>query len=273
MFRMAAHQCLRRSLAVLLALARLAAPALAQQDNGDNSEQALATQLSNPVSDLISVPFQNNFDFGGNSSTQMRWLMNVQPVVPFKLNDDWSLITRTILPIQFREQPSPRADLFGLGDTTESLFLSPRGSGVIWGVGPIIGIPTATESALGAGKLSFGPTAVALKQESGWTYGMLANQLWSVAGHDRRPAVNATFLQPFLAHNWPNGFGLTLNTETTYDWTAGAATVPINLIASQVLKLGAQPISVQAGIRYYAARPTGGADWGLRLALVLLFPK
>ena len=262
-----------RTIIALLVLAAFSAPGFAQQEHSDNSEQALATKLSNPVSDLISVPFQNNFDFGSNSSTQMRWLMNVQPVVPFTLNNDWDLITRTIMPIQFREQASPRDDLFGLGDTTESLFLSPRGGSVIWGVGPIIGLPTATDSGLGAGKLSFGPTAVALKQEAGWTYGMLANQLWSVAGHELRPPVNATFLQPFVARNWPNGFGLTLNTETSYDWTAGQATVPINLVASQVMKIGAQPISVQAGIRYYAARPDGGPDWGLRLAVVLLFPK
>ena len=187
-----------------------------------------------------------------------------QPVVPFTtLNNDWDLIrTRTIIADPIPPSRLRRATTFSSAsaDTTEDLFLSPRGGSVIWGVGPIIGLPTATDSGLGAGKLSFGPTAVALKQEAGWTYGMLANQLWSVAGHELRPPVNATFLQPFVARNWPNGFGLTLNTETSYDWTAGQATVPINLVASQVMKIGAQkndPACRQA-CRYYAARPDGG---------------
>jgi hypothetical protein len=244
-----------------------------QQPGSGQSEGDLAQQLSNPVANLISVPFQNNFDFGSNSSTQTRWLMNVQPVIPFTLNQNWNLITRTIMPIQFREMASPTNDLFGLGDTSESLFLSPRGGSIIWGVGPIVQLPTATETLLGSGKFSMGPTGVILRQDKGWTFGMLANQLWSVAGHDNRAAVNATFLQPFLAYNWPSGFGLTVNTETTYDWAAGQATVPFNFFASQVMKLGDQAVSLGAGIRVYAARPAGGPDWGLRLTATLLFPK
>ncbi|HEY1982000.1 MAG TPA: transporter [Xanthobacteraceae bacterium] len=261
------------SLCILAIYLAFAAPCRAQNADGGESEADLANQLSNPVASLISVPFQNNLDFGSNSSTRIRWLMNVQPVIPFTLNQNWNLITRTIMPVQFREMGSPTDDLFGLGDTSESLFLSPRGGSIIWGVGPIVQVPTATETALGSGKLSMGPTAVVLQQNSGWTYGVLANQLWSVAGHDKRPGVNATFLQPFLVYNWKSGFGLGLNTETTYDWNAGQATVLINVFATQVLKIGTQPISIQGGVRYYAARPNGGPDWGLRLALVLLFPK
>jgi hypothetical protein len=251
------------------------APALAQQAQDQGSAQELANQVSNPVANLISLPFQNNFDFGSNSSTQMRWTMNVQPVIPFALNENWNVITRTIMPINFREMASPADDLVGLGDTSESLFLSPRSSpgGIIWGVGPIVQIPTATETLLGSGKWSAGPTLVVLQQQSGWTYGLLTNQLWSIAGHGNRAAVNATFLQPFLAYNWPSGFGLTVNSETTYDWTAREATVPFNFVASQILKIGGQAISFGAGVRYYAARPTGGPDWGLRLTATLLFPK
>jgi hypothetical protein len=264
---------MKTPLIVAAALILAARPAFAQQDQSD--VQDLANQVSNPVASLISVPFQNNFDFGSNSSTRMRWTMNVQPVIPFALNDHWNLITRTIAPIAFREMASPAGDLFGLGDVSESWFFAPRSSsgGIIWGVGPIVQIPTATESLLGSGKWSAGPTLVVLQQQRGWTYGLLTNQLWSFAGRSHRSAVNATFLQPFLAYNWPSGFGLSVNSETTYDWTAGQATVPLNFMASQVLKIAGQPISLGAGIRYYAARPDGGPDWGLRLTATLLFPK
>jgi hypothetical protein len=262
-----------KRLLIAAALILAGAPALAQQ--GQSDVQDLANQVSNPVASLISVPFQNNFDFGSNSSTQMRWTMNVQPVIPFALNENWNLITRTIAPISFREMGSPTDDLFGLGDTSESWFFSPHSApgGLIWGFGPIFQVPTATESLLGSGKWSAGPTLVLLQQQRGWTYGLLTNQLWSFAGRSNRAAVNATFLQPFIAYNWPSGFGLTLNSETTYDWTAGQATVPFNFNASQVMKIGGQAISLAAGVRYYAARPDGGPDWGLRLTATLLFPK
>ena len=126
-----------------------------QQPRSGQSEGDLAQQLSNPVANQISVPFQNNFDFGSNSSTQTRWLMNVQPVIPFMLNQNWNLITRTIMPIQFREMASRTNDLFGLGDTSESLFLSPRGGSIIWGGSPIVQLPTATDGRLGSGKFSW----------------------------------------------------------------------------------------------------------------------
>jgi hypothetical protein len=260
--------------AIAASLTTLIATSTQAQGQDGKSEGDLAQQLSNPVASLISVPFQNNIDFGP-SSTRLRYTMNVQPVVPFALSSEWNLITRTILPIQFREMAFPTDDRFGLGDLTESLFFSPRSAsgGVIWGIGPIVQIPTATESALGSGKWSLGPTAVLLRQQGGWTYGMLTNQLWSVAGPSHRADVNATLLQPFLAYNWKSGFGLTVNTETSYDWTAGEATVPLNFVASQVLKLGGQPVSLQAGFRYYPVHPAGGPEWGLRLTATFLFPK
>jgi hypothetical protein len=268
-------------LITILAVAPLAARAEDSSVNlnaaapGPDSDAALAKQLQNPVAALISVPFQNNVDFGIGANKVDRYLLNIQPVIPFSLNAQWNLISRTIAPIINLPSVAPGVpSQFGLGDMTESLFLSPTASfhGIILGAGPIFLLPTATEKALGAGKFGIGPTVVALTQRKGFTYGILANQLWSVAGGAGRPAVNATYLQPFLSYTWSTGTSLTVNTESTYDWTARQWTVPVNLLVSQVMKIGRQPVSLSLGGREYAVRPSGGADWGIRFVVTCLFP-
>jgi hypothetical protein len=135
--------------------------------------------------------------------------------------------------------------------------------------------PTATDQDLGADKWGAGPTFVILKQQSGWTYGVLTNHIWSYAdasGGGQKPEVNATFIQPFLAYTWPDSTTLTLNTETTHDWTADTWNVPINLVASRIYDFGAQPVQFSVGGRVYADSPAGGPDWGLRGAVTFLFP-
>jgi hypothetical protein len=133
--------------------------------------------------------------------------------------------------------------------------------------------PTATDSALGTEKLGLGPTAVVLKQQSGWTYGMLANHIWSVAGDSDRDEVNATFLQPFVSYTTKTFTTFGFNTETTYDWEHHQGTVPLNASVAQLLKIGKQPTQFSLGVRYYAEKPAGGPDWGLRFTTTLLFPK
>jgi hypothetical protein len=242
----------------------------------DEAEE-LAKKLQNPVANLISVPLQNNWDFGIGPANAMRYTLNVQPVIPFSLTPDWNLITRTIVPIIYAESPVAGGDnIFGLGDIVQSFFFSPKAptsGGWIWGAGPVLLYPSATDDALGAEKWGAGPTAVVLKQQSGWTYGMLANHLWSYAGPSSRAEVNATFLQLFVSYTTKTYTTFGLNTESTYDWTNRQWTVPLNLSVSQLLKLGGQPIQFQLGGRYYLDRPTGGPDWGLRFTVTLLFPK
>jgi hypothetical protein len=203
-------------------------------------------------------------------------VINVQPVVPVSLNEDWNLISRTIVPIVAQDDILPGAgDQFGLSDTVQSFFFSPKlpSNGIIWGVGPVILLPTGTDQLLTADKWGAGPTAVALTQQNDWTVGVLANHIWSFAGDDNRADINATFIQPFISYTTPDAWTFGLNTETTYDWTADTWSVPINLTATKLTKISSQPISIGGGVRYWADSPDGGAEgFGARAILTFLFP-
>jgi hypothetical protein len=179
------------------------------------SAEDLAKKLSNPVSSLISVPFQSNFDFNaGQDNDKFKYTLNIQPVIPLSISADWNLIARVIQPVIYQEELFPgQANKFGLGDMNPQLFFSPKDPyhGWILGAGPVFLLPTATDNVLGTGKWAAGPTAVGLRQEGPWTYGLLANHLWSFAGEGGRPDVDQTFLQPFLAYNTKTAFGVTLH--------------------------------------------------------------
>jgi hypothetical protein len=237
------------------------------------SDEELAKKTQNPVASMISVPLQFNWDFRlGPDDNRSNFLLNMQPVIPISLNDNYNLILRTIIPIKANEFP---ASVGGLGDVVQSFFFSPKKpvNGWIVAAGPVMLYPTATDETLGGRKWGAGPTAVLLKQQSGFTYGVLGNHLWSFAGSSDRSDVNATFLQPFLSFTTKSYTTFGVNTESTYDWTASQWTVPINVSVTQLLKIGGQPLTVQLGYRYYAEAPTNGPSWGLRFAVTLLFPK
>lgn len=236
---------------------------------------ALAKQLSNPIASLTSVPLQGNFDFGGGPTGDgFNFTLNVQPVVPIPLNDNWTLISRTIVPLSYRDYAlPPDSSVSGIGDITQSFFFSPTRSvnGVTWGVGPVFLLPTATDDQLGGGKLGIGPTAVVLKQTGPWTVGALANHIWSVAG-ENGPDISNTFFQPFVAYALGKGQTLTLNMESSYNWETEEATAPVNLAYSKVFKAGNQLMSFAVGGKYFVDGPAGAPDWGLRTTLTLLFP-
>lgn len=239
----------------------------------------LAKQLSNPIASLTSVPMQFNYDDDiGPTDDGDRFFVNVQPVIPVSIGEDWNMISRTIIPVISQHDIFPGAgSQSGLGDVVQSLFFSPKAltaSGWTWGVGPVFLIPTATDDLLGGEKWGAGPTAVALKQtSSGWTYGALVNHIWSFAGDDDRADVNATFLQPFLSRSLGKGRTLSFGVESTYDWEGEQWTVPLNIGYSKVSRIGKQLVSYQGGIRYYLEAPDSGAEWGLRFTFTLLYPK
>ncbi|WP_234047153.1 transporter [Luteolibacter pohnpeiensis] len=238
-------------------------------------ESDLAKQLANPVASLISLPIQSNYDFGIGPGDGTRWTTNIQPVIPFELTEHWNLISRTILPVIDQQgiTPGGSSDEFGLGDTVQSFFFSPKVSDPIWGLGPVFLIPTATDSVLGSEKWGTGPTGVVLKQSGSWTYGMLTNHLWSFAGDGNRDDVNATFIQPFASYITSTKTTYTANLESTYDWNHSEWTVPINLVVSQLVTIGNQPVQFFGGVRYYLDKPSGGPEWGLRFGITFLFPK
>ena len=263
---------------VLTCAGLMAMSAVADEAGGDPAAE-LAKKLANPISALISVPIQANYDEGfGATGDGSVWRINVQPVIPISLNEDWNVISRTIVPLVDQQDiPVKGEDEFGLGDIVQSLFFSPVDppeSGWIWGVGPVLMLPTATDSALGAEQWGAGPTAVALKQIGPWTVGALANHIWTVAGDGDRADVNATFLQPFLTYITKTKTTLALNTESTYDWESAQWAVPVNFNVAQLLKVGDQIFQFGAGVRYWADSPDGGPeDWGARVTLTFLFPK
>jgi hypothetical protein len=243
---------------------------------------ALAKDLSNPIASLTSVPVQLNFDenFGVDEQGD-RYLLNVQPVIPFSLNDEWNLISRTIVPISDQNHFSPdTGGQSGIGDITEAMFFSPKAvtaRGLIWGAGPQFLLPTATSDALGSAQWGIGPTVVMLKQREEWTFGALVGQMFSVAGDDSRTSVNITNFQPFVAYVTPAAVTYSANLESTYNRRSANGqewSIPLNLMVSKVLRIRGQLLSVQGGVRYWVDAPDNGPDdIGFRAAITLLYPR
>ncbi|PWT70619.1 MAG: hypothetical protein C5B59_19615 [Bacteroidetes bacterium] len=247
----------------------------AQAQKGDAGE--LAKKLVNPIASLVSVPFQNNLDVGIGTNNGWRNTLNFQPVIPVRLSEKLNLIARWVQPIIFQQDVMENKSYQGgLSDAVASAFFSPSRvvNGFTWGAGPVFLVPVATNDYLATKKFGIGPTVVALKQVNGWTVGALINQIWSVAGNTDSPPVNQMFLQPFVAFNWKSGAGLVVNSETTLNWAANNATGFINMLVTGITKIGNQMISLQIGPRIPIAWPQGGKpDFGIRSAIILVFPK
>src|SRR5450631_2153948 len=240
-----------------------------------NEAAELAKKLANPIASLISVPFQNNTYYGIGSLKGTQNVLNIQPVVPIKLNENLNLITRYIIPIvtQYNLTGEGQSQS-GLSDATISAFLSPAKThnGITWGVGPAFLVPIATNTALGTGKFGIGPTAVILKQANGFTYGALVNQVWSVAGASDRANVSQLFAQPFFTYNWKSGAGIGIVGSITQDWESKTTVSTITLPLSGITKFGKQIIQLAVGPQIPISGPNK-ADFGWRAQLVLIFPK
>lgn len=269
---------------VCISLAAAARGAAAMQDPqapAAGSASEMAQKLSNPVADLISLPFQFNYVDGIGPQDASRFYLNFQPVIPISISEDWNVISRTIVPLTMEME-----DAFlgvdsgsGLGDVLQSFFFSPKEPterGLIWGAGPVLLLPTATEDSLGADQWAIGPTAVGLKQRGPWTYGVLGNHLWGFRhlGSENHPDVNATFVQPFVAYTTPTAWTFSLNSETTYDWEASEMVIPINALVSKLMKLGSTPIQYAFGLTYFAEdSDTSPEGFGFRFVVTPLLPK
>jgi len=260
--------------------------ALVQPVRAENTSEAqqggdagLAQELTNPLADLMTIPIQMNYDRDiGPLDDGWKLQTNIQPVIPFSLTGEWNLISRTIVPVIYQDDIFPGAgSQFGLGDINLSLFLSPRkptSGGLIWGVGPVLLLPTATDSLLGAKKWGAGPAAVALTMRGPWTVGMLANHIWSYAGDSDRPDISNTFGQPFAAYTWPNAWTVSVLSESTYNWKTEKWSVPINFAVSKLVRWGKLPVSLLASIGYWAESPeTGPEGFRFRLQANFVLPK
>ena len=241
----------------------------------------LAKAVQNPISDLISLPLQWNTNFEVGPFDKPQHVLNIQPVLPFSLNDDWNLVTRTILPVI--SQPafsSAQSRETGIGDIQFSAFFSPKqptAGGWIWGAGSVLQFDTASDDRLGQGAWGLGPTAVALRISGPWVYGGLVNNIWSVSEDSGRSDVNQFLFQPFVNYNFPQHPGryLTFAPIITADWEAEGDkwVVPLGLGIGQVRRFGKQPVNLQASFYYNVERPDFAPECQIRLQLQLMFPK
>ncbi|MCA3178573.1 MAG: transporter [Burkholderiaceae bacterium] len=257
-------------------VAAIAPLAAAQPQPAGDAE--LLKKLANPIAALISLPFQYTHDREiGPARSGSRDTLNIQPVVPFELNADWNLISRTIVPVLGQRDVFPGAgSQTGVGDVLQSVFLSPKKpteGGWIWGAGPVFLLPTATNDLLGANRWAVGPTGVALRQQGPLTYGLLANHLVSVGG-GQGADINSTYLQPFASWATPTLWTFQANLEATRDWERRTWSIPLNVSASRLLDVGGQKVSLGAGVGYWLESPEGGPHgWRVRLVATLLFPR
>ena len=273
-------------------LTALAAPVFGQEEPGDGTlpyqedidydhdgdvdQGDLAKAAQNPVGDLISLPFQNNMNFDVGPADRTQNVLNIQPVWPIALSKNWNFITRTIVPVI--SQPAPGSERTnGLGDINFTGFFSPKQPGkIIWGVGPTLVFPTATDDVTGTDKWSAGPSVVVLTMPGQWVIGALVSNVWSFSGDDERADVNSFLMQYFVNYNLPDGWYLTSAPIITANWEAESGeqwTVPFGGGIGGVFRIGRQPINMQTQVFYNVETPTNGAKWQWRLQVQLLFPK
>ncbi len=235
------------------------------------SAQQLADKLSNPVSNIISVPFQNNTVWGIGPDNGVQNILNFQPVIPITIHKGLTLINRIVTPIvaQFNVTGIGQSQN-ALGDIQYSMFFAPK-SKLIWGIGPIFNIPTATNRNTGSGKFSIGPTGVLVYKKTGLTFGVLVNQFWSVGGDPDRGNQTQAYLQPFFSHSWKSGGGISLTGEITQNWKVKRTQSYINIMFQGITRFGKLPVQLVVGPRIpVTALPELKGYFGVRAAMVLV---
>jgi hypothetical protein len=277
---------IQRYISIIAFLMIITTPVLAAASEGDgiiekgeSKTDELTKAAQNPMAELISLPIQNNTNFGYGPLNETQNITNIQPVIPFRLSEDWNLITRTIIPLI--DQPGfipGQGRKFGLGDINLALFVGPRDPGkFIWGAGPIFMLPTASHERLGAEKWGAGPAAVGLTMQGPWVFGALAQNIWSFAGNDDRPDVNQFLFQYFVNYNLPDGWYLTSSPIITANWEADSDnrwTVPVGGGFGKLFTIGKLPVNAQIQAYYNVIQPDDlGPDWSMRLQVQFLFPK
>jgi hypothetical protein len=268
------HPALSTALTALLAFGASVRVAAQAKPGDQPTELAKATQ--NPVADLVSLPFQFNFNTGGGLGDQTSFTLNFQPVIPVKgLIPNWIVVARTVIP--YASVPAGTTRQHGLGDIQGQFFLTPAKSGkVIWAVGPVISFPTATAEILTTGSWAIGPTALILESTGPYVFGALINNLWTFADDGGEPKTNQFLLQPFINYNFGEGWALSFSPNITANWDAPSGeewTVPLGIGFSKVAVFNGRPISLGAAYYHNVEHPTTGTANLLRISVSLLYPS
>ncbi|MGO9934339.1 MAG: neuromedin U [Steroidobacteraceae bacterium] len=261
------------------AAAFLAAMLLATTAHADLSAEDLAKIAQNPVGNLISVPFQENLYLNSGPLEKNYNVLNIQPVIPISVSEDWNIITRTIIPIVSLPAFAPgQTRTNGVGDVQLTAFLSPAKPGAwIWGAGVITQLPTHSNQLLGNDNVGFGPSFVVLHLEHGspWVYGVLVNNVWS-SNNATAPSYNNGLMQPFANYNFESGLYLTSSPIVTVNWQAKGSnqwTVPMGGGVGKLFKIGRLPVNTQLSMYYSVVRPDFAPNWQVRAQVQLMFPK
>jgi hypothetical protein len=259
-----------------------------QTNKATPNEGDLAKASQNPVGNMISLPFNNRTSFGIGPNDAKSNVLNIQPVYPVSLGK-WNLINRAIVPVIYREEIVPgTGSASGLGDISYTGFFSPADPGdVIWGVGPSFLFPTATDDRFASDKFSAGVGVVALTMPKNWVVGVLAQNVWSVAGDDDAEDVNFLLLQPIINYNLNDGWYLTSVPVLTANWEADSSnrwTIPVGGGVGKIMRWGKQAVDMSIQVFYNVEHPepliaqapnahNEGSSWAIEVKLKFLFPK
>lgn len=267
---------MQRCVAVVLLPVLFVCMRVSAESEGGAAE--VARQLANPLADLYIAPLQYNYDENiGANDKGSRSVLNLQPVLPFSLTEDWNLLSRTVLPLIDQDNVIPGESKSGIGDTLQSFFFSPvkpTSGGWLWGAGPVFSLDTASDSQLGSAQWGAGLTALALRQHEELTYGALTNHVEGFGADKDREGVSSTFIQPFISAHTPSAWTYTASSESTYDWNEREWSIPLNVSVTKVVFLGKLPVSVGGGLRYWIeSTPQGPEGWGFRLQSTVVLPR
>lgn len=263
----------------LLCLLLSVAPAQAQQAStpapspSAMSDQQLAISVHNPFEDFVKVPIESDTGFQLGRDHKVGDAVNIEPLLPFSLNQDWDLMARPSLTVAYSPTPHEQS---GLEDLQTSFFLTPhKESTWIWGAGPIFQFPTGSSSGLGSGRWSAGPTAALVYSQGPWLNAILTYHLMSFAGNRARGSVNQTYIEPMISYNFDSGWYADVDPQMTYDWTADTANawlIPMGVDVGKAFNIGPQSLSLQLGAYDLVKRPDGAPQWIARVSVTFLFP-
>jgi hypothetical protein len=234
----------------------------------------LAKQLQNPLADLVSIPFQNNFNGGGAAGLSSAYNMNFQPVIPIEIDSTWNLIVRPIVP--YYNVPLANGERStGLGEIMLETFLSPaKASKFIWGIGPVLSFPTATNDAVATGCFAAGPVVALVYMDGPWVVGTLITQLDAFARMGSAH-LDTTSIQVFLNYNLPKAWAIGTVPTFVKNWNLQGEQwlVPVGATISKTLSIAKLPISLSLGFYANVVHPDGGSPWLTRMVVTFMFPK